>query len=169
MSLLRVAAHISSISDCHTVAMKLCNLLMVSPYYSISSSQLYGSAAGYGSAAWFDTCLLTSYSLALSVAAAPGWGSVNLSQFTRHPPISQITHHPPKLGDSYQKGRGRSLNNRGVTLTLIIHWSGPQLFSPWLSEPTLAIWSERLAKGSYQKNTRSAGRPGIHNLQIWAF
>jgi len=27
---------------------------------------------------------------------APGSGSVNLSQFTHHPPISQITHHPPK-------------------------------------------------------------------------
>ena len=25
---------------------------------------------------------------------APGWGSVNLSQLTHHPPISQITHHP---------------------------------------------------------------------------
>ena len=39
----------------------------------------------------------------------PRWGSVNLSQFTHHPPISQITHHPPKSGYSYQGGRGGSL------------------------------------------------------------
>ena len=38
--------------------------------------------------------------------------------------------------------------NRGVILT-IIHWL-------WWSEPTLAIWSERLAKGPYQKNTPPA-------------
>jgi len=38
-------------------------------------------------------------------------------------------------------------------MTLIVHCLGPQLFLPWRSEATLAIWSERLAKGPYHKNT----------------
>ena len=40
---------------------------------------------------------------------APGLGSVNLSKFTHHPPISQITHHPPRLGYSHWEGKGGSL------------------------------------------------------------
>ena len=49
-------------------------------------------------------------------------------------------------------------NNRGVILTLTIHWLGPQLFLPWYSKATLAIWSEGLAKGPYQKHTSLAVR-----------
>ena len=54
-------------------------------------------------------------------------------------------------------------NNRRVSLTLIIHWLGPASFLPRYFEAPLAIWSERLAKGPYQKNT-----PGSR-LQIRAF
>jgi len=39
-------------------------------------------------------------------------------------------------------------NNCGVTLTLI-HWLGPPSVLPWWSEPTLATWSEGLAKDPY--------------------
>ena len=46
--------------------------------------------------------------------------------------------------------------NRGVILTLI-HGLGPPWFLVWWSEPTLAIWSERLTKGPYQKPRRQWG------------
>jgi len=46
------------------------------------------------------------------------------------------------------------------------------LFLLWCSKAALAIWSERLAKGSYQKNTPRVvklNKPVIHRLQIQAF
>jgi len=48
---------------------------------------------------------------------------------------------------------------------------GTSIFLVWWSEPTLAIWSERLAKGPYQKNTPPAVvlEPAILRLQIQAF
>ena len=101
--------------------------------------------------------LSTEYRARVSINT-PGWGSVNLSRFTRH---------PPKFGYSYRKGRGGSWNNCEVILTLIIHWLGHPLFLLRCSEATLVIWSERLAKGPYQKNTPSAVRlePVIYRLQ----
>jgi len=62
-------------------------------------------------------------------------------------------------------------NNRWVILTLIIHWLGAPLFLPWYSEATLAVWSERLGKGPYQKRLISAVRldPEIYRLQIRPF
>ena len=45
----------------------------------------------------------------------PGWGSINLSNFT---------HHPPRFGYSYWEGRARSLTTVEWFLTLI-HWLGP--------------------------------------------
>ena len=48
---------------------------------------------------------------------------------------------------------------------------GTSIFLAWRSEPTLAIWSERLAKGPYQKNTPPAVglEAAILRLQIQAF
>ena len=61
--------------------------------------------------------------------------------------------------------------NHGVILNLI-RWMGCTsiILACW-SEPTLAIWSERLAKGPYQKNTPPAVglEPAILKLQIQAF
>ena len=91
---------------------------------------------------------------------APGWGSVNLSQFT---------HHWPKFGYYYREGRGESLITVECSLTLI-HWLEPPFFSSWWSEPTLAVWSEGLAKSPYQTNTPSTVRlePAIYRLQTQA-
>jgi len=62
-------------------------------------------------------------------------------------------------------------NNLGVIVTLTIHWLGPPFFLPWCSEAMLAIWSERLAKGPYQKNTLLTVRlePAILRLQYPRF
>ena len=49
---------------------------------------------------------------------------------------------------SWEWKSGSLHNNCGIIVTLI-HWLGPPLFLLWWSEPMLAIWSERLAKGSY--------------------
>jgi len=59
---------------------------------------------------------------------------------------------------------------REVILTLIIHCLGPPLFLSWCSEATLAIWSERLAKGPYQTNFPPTVRlePAIFKLQVQA-
>jgi len=75
---------------------------------------------------------------------APGWGSVDLSRFT---------HYPSETWLFLSQRERWIIDNCGVILTVIIHWLGPPLFLPRCSEPTLAIWSERLAKTPYQKNT----------------
>ena len=80
-----------------------------------------------------------------------GWGSVNLSHL--------FTLHPPKFGI----WEIREIVEKGE-VDLLQPWSdfdpnplvGSSIFLVWLSEPTLAIWSERLAQGPYQKNTPPA-------------
>ena len=70
-----------------------------------------------------------------------------------------------------------TLNEKGE-VDLLQPWSDldpypqrPPLFLPRCSKPTLAIWSERLAKGLYQKNIPMAVRlkPVVHVSQIQAF
>jgi len=79
-----------------------------------------------------------------------GWGSVNL----RH----SFTRHLPRIQLLWTRRERWIITNRGMILTLIIHWLEPPLFLPWCSEAKLAIWSERLAKGQYQKNNSPAVR-----------
>jgi len=65
-----------------------------------------------------------------------------------------------------------ALNEKGE-VDLLQPWSDfwPLIFLVWWSEPTLAIWSERLAKGPYRKNTPPAVglESAILRLQIQAF
>jgi len=56
-------------------------------------------------------------------------------------------------------------NNCEVILTLIIHWLAPPLLLPWCFEATLAIWSERLAKGSYQKTPHQQWGSNLQSLK----
>jgi len=86
---------------------------------------------------------------------APGWGSVSKS--------------PAETPLLLLKRERYIFNNCGMILALFIHWLGPP-FLPWCSEAMLAIWSERLAKGPYQKNTPLAVglEPVIYRLQIQA-
>jgi len=53
----------------------------------------------------------------------------------------------------------------------IIHWLTPPIILPWWFEPKPAIWSERLAKSPYQKNTSPAVglEPAFYRLQGLAF
>jgi len=91
-----------------------------------------------------------------------GWGSVSLSQFfTSRDEIRLLLTRRERW----------IFNIPGVILTLITHWLGPPLCLPWCSKTTLAIWSERLAKDPYQKNTLSSVRlkPAILRRQIQAF
>jgi len=62
-------------------------------------------------------------------------------------------------------------NNREVILHGPIHWSGPLSFRGVPNPRYVAIWSERLAKGPYQKNTPSSVglEPAIPRKQIQAF
>jgi len=100
--------------------------------------------------------------------ALGGWGSVGLNRWCWEVRgQSDWTDGPGRLGVSQPKPfvytapaemrlllarRERWIfKNRGVILTLIVHWLGPPLFLPWCSEATLAIWSEGLAQGPYQK------------------
>jgi len=88
---------------------------------SIHSNLLHGAPS---SQVWQSRrvkyLFFTSYGLAWSMSIiAPGWGSVNLSRFT---------HHPPKFGYFYRGGRG------GMILTLI-HWLGPPFFSAVIRTP----------------------------------
>ena len=59
------------------------------------------------------------------------------------------------------------LKRRERSLSLI-HWLGSPLLPRW-SKPTLAIWSEGLATGPYQKNNPPTVRlkPAIYRLQIF--
>ena len=88
-------------------------------------------------------------------------GSVSLSQFT---------HHLPRIQLVFSRRERWIFNNHGVILTQI-HWLEPPLFLTVCFEPTIAIWSEGLAKGPYQKNARPPVRlePVIYRLQIQAF
>ena len=96
---------------------------------------------------------------------APGRGSVNLSHL--------FTHHPPRIRLLVTRGERWIFDNRKVILALFTGCGcmGLPLFSPWCSKAMLAIWSERLAKGSYQKNAPPAVRlkPAILRIQIQAF
>jgi len=67
---------------------------------------------------------------------APGWGSVNPSQFA---------HHPSKL---IEKDREVELVSDLDPNYLLV---GPPIFLLWRFEATLAIW-----RGLYQKNTLPA-------------
>jgi len=89
-----------------------------------------------------------------------GWGSVSLSHL--------LTRHPPTIRLLLMRRERCIFDSRGVILTLIIHWLRPPLFLPQRSEPTLAIWSERLAKSPYQENNRPAMRlePVINKLLL---
>jgi len=84
---------------------------------------------------------------------APSWRSVNLSRYT---------HHLSKLGYSYRDGNllqsWSDLDHSPLVVTAI--------FLPRKSKAMLAIWSEGLAKGLYQKNTPAPVRlkPAIHRL-----
>jgi len=80
----------------------------------------------------------------------PGWGSVSLTHL--------FTHHSTE--NSQREKRSRWVfDNCGANFILITTgWDRPPVFLPRCSEATLAIWSERLAKGSYQKNTPRAVR-----------
>lgn len=73
-------------------------------------------------------------------------GSANLSHL--------FTCHPPRIF-GYWRERW-VFDGCGVTLTL---WFWPPLFLLWCSEATLAIRSERLAEGPYQRNTSPMVRP----------
>jgi len=84
-----------------------------------------------------------------------GWGSVNLSH------LLLLTKRERWSGALLQPWSNFDPNPLVGTSILLARWS----------EPTLAIWSERLAKGPYQKNTTPAVRlePAILRLQIQAF
>jgi len=82
------------------------------------------------------------------VGAGYAQGRLHSTRTTEH-----ITHRNSAALN--EKGRW-IFNNCGVMSTLIIHWLGSPLFFPWCSEATLAIWSARLAKGPYYKNTPPA-------------
>ena len=81
---------------------------------------------------------------------APGWGSVNLSQ---------CTHHPPKLGYSSRERRGGSLTTTGWDLH----------FCPWWSEPRLAIWVRDLLEGYTRKTSRRQWGSVLWRVQTQAF
>ena len=78
----------------------------------------------------------------------------------------RMPYLPPKIWLLLTRRERRIFNNHGVTLTRT-HCLGPPLFLLRGSEATLAIWSERLAKGPYKKTTPSAVRfePTMHRLQ----
>jgi len=89
--------------------------------------------------------------------------SVNLSYL--------FTYHPPRIWLLLTRRERWIFDSCGVIFTLIIHWSGPLLLLPWFFEPTLAIWSDRLAKNPYQKHTPPAVRlePAILIMQVEVF
>jgi len=92
---------------------------------------------------------------------APGWASVNPSQFP---------HHLPKFGYILLSRRERWIfNNRGM-ISDLNPLVGNSIFLPWWSELGLAIWSQELATGPYQKNTPPAAGlvPAIYRLQMQA-
>ena len=79
-----------------------------------------------------------------------GWRSVNLSHL--------FAFHPPKIGLLLTKREQVGSKSLGqpwsyLDSDLLI---GTSIILPWCSEAMLAIWSERLAKGPYQKNTPAA-------------
>jgi len=84
---------------------------------------------------------------------APGWGVSQPKSVYISPAHKPDNTSPAETRLLLSRRERWIFNNRGVILTLIIHWLGPPLFLPRCSEAKLAIWSERLAKGPYQTNT----------------
>ena len=89
----------------------------------------------------------TSYDLEWSTAR----GSVSMLQVGGQ--STSVYPSPAEIWLFLSKRKRCMFNNCGVILTLIIHWLDPPLFLPWCSEAMLPSWSERLAKGPYQRNT----------------
>jgi len=96
---------------------------------------LFSLSRMYGKAVWlyllFHQLWLSMEHCMQGSIEAPGWGSVNRSQFT---------HHPSRLQLHLTRIERWILYNGGVILSLI-HWLGPPLFLPWHSEAMVAIWS----------------------------
>jgi len=80
---------------------------------------------------------------------APGWGSVNQSQFT---------HHSSRFGYSYRGRGGGSLTTMGWFLTLSTGWDPHILL--WWPQLALATWNEgpipeKTPRRQWGSNTRS--------------
>jgi len=98
-----------------------------------------------------DTCFLTSYGLAWSTTC----GSVSSLQVGISQP-KKFYKSPAEIRLLLSRREKWIFNNCGM-ITNPNPLVGTSLLLAWQSEPTLAFWSERLAKGPYQKNTRGSG------------
>ena len=112
-------------------------LSMCGPFTSwIAPFTLLSLSLAYAKAVEWDTCFLTSYSLARSTTSK----SVSSFQIGGLVNQSQLTHPPPR-------------NAADLDLFPLVRTS---IFLQRWSEPTLAIASEGLANGLYQENTPSS-------------
>jgi len=114
--------------------------------FTMQGSPWQGSPA-YGKAGRGDNCFSIRFGLARSSTwgvsiNAPGWGSLNLSQFTHHRHIKVL------------------FSGRGDGSWTTVQWSwyslvGTSIILPCWSKPTLAIQSERLSSWQWGSDLRS--------------